>query len=83
MERNRIKRRMREATRLRLPELKDGPYDMIFVARSGLKTADWPQIQAALAELLRQSGMFAPTDNAPKNAEMPDLLRAKPRGSMK
>ena len=64
-ERNRIKRRMREAVRLRLPDLKNGPHDMIFVARSGLKTAQWPEIQAALAELLRQSGMFAPKVEAP------------------
>ena len=61
VERNRIKRRLREAARLRLPDLKEGPYDLIFVARSGLKTAEWPQIQAALAELLRQSGMLAET----------------------
>ena len=66
IERNRIKRRMREAVRLRLSDLKDGPYDLIFVARSGLKTAEWPQIQAALAELLRQSGMLA---NKPAVAE--------------
>ena len=79
VERNRIKRRMREAVRLRLPELKDGPYDLIFVARSGLKTTDWPQIQAALAELLRQSGMFALTDNTQKNAEAPNLPHAKPQ----
>ena len=59
IERNRIKRRMREAVRLRLGDLKDGPYDLIFVARSGLKTAEWPQLQAALAELLRQGGMLA------------------------
>ena len=72
VERNRIKRRMREAVRLRLPELKDGPYDLIFVARSGLKTAEWPQIQAALGELLRQSGMFAPVDAPPDNAGKPD-----------
>ena len=69
IERNRIKRRMREAIRLRLDELKDGPYDLIFVARSGMKTAEWAQIQAAMAELLRQSGMFAAKETPRKDAE--------------
>ena len=38
--RNRIKRRLREAMRLRLDELKPGAYDLVFVGRGRMKTAD-------------------------------------------
>jgi ribonuclease P protein component len=56
--RNRIKRRLREALRLRLPDLREGPFDIIFVGRTGAKGADWPAIQASVGELLRRAGML-------------------------
>ena len=56
--RNRIKRRLREAVRLRLSDLRDGPYDVIFVGRGRLKTALWSEVQAAVDELLRRAGLF-------------------------
>lgn len=62
--RNRIKRRLREAVRLCLPALKDGPFDLIFIGRSGLKSAEWPAIQAAVAELLRRGNILQPTEPA-------------------
>ena len=55
VERNRIKRRMREAIRLRLDAIQDGPLDLIFVGRSRLKTATWPEVQAAMDELLQRA----------------------------
>lgn len=55
--RNRIKRRLREAVRQGLPELREGPMDLIFVGRSRLKTASWPEVQAAVADLLRRAGL--------------------------
>jgi ribonuclease P protein component len=55
--RNRIKRRLQEAVRLRLPELKNGPFDLIFVGRGRLKRASWPEVQAAVDELLRRAGL--------------------------
>src|SRR5436309_1615575 len=59
--RNRIKRRLREAVRLRLAELRDGPFDLIFVGRGGLKEAAWPEVQSAVQELLRRASLL----NAP------------------
>jgi ribonuclease P protein component len=56
--RNRVKRRLREAVRLALPTLHEGPYDMIFVGRSGLKDASWPAVQAAVADLLRRARLL-------------------------
>ncbi len=62
--RNRIKRRLRETMRLHIDNLRDGAYDLIFVARGNAKTAEWSEIQAAVEDLLRRGGVLkqaAPT----------------------
>lgn len=56
--RNRIKRRLREAMRLRLDELKPGAYDLVFVGRGRMKTADWPEVQEAVRVLLQRGGVL-------------------------
>ena len=56
--RNRIKRRLREAVRLRLPDLREGPYDVLFLGRSRLKAAPWPDVQATIDTLLRRAGLL-------------------------
>jgi ribonuclease P protein component len=56
--RNRIKRRLREAVRERLPELRDGPFDVIIVGRSRAQTAGWIEIQEAVEDLLRRGSML-------------------------
>ncbi len=56
--RNRIKRRLREALRLRLPQLRPGTYDLVFVCRKGLGTADWQAIQSAATKLLLQANLL-------------------------
>jgi len=58
VQRNRIKRRLREAVRLRLPELRPGAYDLVFVCRKGLGTADGKAIQAAVTKLLLQANVL-------------------------
>ena len=56
--RNRIKRRLREAMRLRLGELKPGAYDLVFVGRGRMKTATWPEVQEAVRILLQRGGIL-------------------------
>lgn len=56
--RNRIKRRLREAVRLRLNDLREGAFDMIVVGRTRAKTAEWREVQAAIEELLRRANML-------------------------
>ena len=56
--RNLIKRRLREAVRFRLDDLRDGPLDLIFVGRSGLKTASWAEVTAAVEDLLRRADLL-------------------------
>lgn len=71
--RNRIKRRLRETMRLHIDDLRDGAYDLIFVARSRAKEASWSEIQACVEDLLRRGGVLkqsAPTVQAvPTNSE--------------
>ncbi|HZT41363.1 MAG TPA: ribonuclease P protein component [Chthonomonadaceae bacterium] len=63
--RNRIKRRLREAVRLRRPALREGPFDLIFVARGRLRTATWPEVRAAVDTLLHNAGMLQPSPEGP------------------
>ena len=51
--RNRVKRRMREAFRLMLPDLKPG-YSIIFVARHAVLRTDFPGIQRNMAFLMQK-----------------------------
>ncbi|HEY3950477.1 ribonuclease P protein component [Phenylobacterium sp.] len=44
VERNRAKRRLREAARLLLPELGSPGFDYVFIARGGVTTRPWPRL---------------------------------------
>jgi ribonuclease P protein component len=44
VERNRAKRRMREAARLLLPDLAHPGFDYVFIARGGVTTRPWPRL---------------------------------------
>ncbi len=55
--RNLVKRRMREAVRTFLPELKSG-YHLIFVARSGIVSANFQEIRDTLFRLVQKAGLM-------------------------
>jgi ribonuclease P protein component len=44
VQRNRAKRRLREAARLILPELAHPGFDYVFIARGGVITREWPRL---------------------------------------
>ena len=44
VERNRAKRRLREAARLLLPGLASPGFDYVFIARGGVTTRPWPRL---------------------------------------
>ena len=44
VQRNKAKRRMREAARLLLPELARPGHDYVFIARGGVTTRAWPRL---------------------------------------
>lgn len=51
--RNKIKRRMREAVRLRLPDIKPG-FDLVFIARQATRRASYADIDRAVEQLLER-----------------------------
>jgi ribonuclease P protein component len=67
VERNRAKRLLREALRPVLPDLPTG-WNLILLARRPMVEADFPQIQAALLQLLQRSRLLNSSYD-PKQAE--------------
>ena len=58
VERNLVKRRMREVVRGFMPELKVG-YHLIFVAREGAKDATFEALKASMYNELKRAGLLA------------------------
>lgn len=58
--RNRIRRQMREAVRLRLPGIAPG-WDVVFIARSAVVGATYTQIDQACERVLRRAQLMAPS----------------------
>lgn len=61
--RNRARRRISEAIRLRYDRLKPG-HDLVFVARPAVGNATWPALQAALETVIGRAGMWRAASNA-------------------
>lgn len=57
VQRNRAKRRLREALRNHLPEIAPG-WDVVVIARPDVVDAEWTQLRAAIQELLQRSGLL-------------------------
>ena len=56
VERNRIKRQWREATRKQLHCVASG-WDVVFIARRPIRYADYREIEASVAQLIRTAGL--------------------------
>ena len=55
--RNKIKRRLREAVRLKIKELKPG-FDNLFIALHEIETKDFKEIQEAIEKLFKKSDLL-------------------------
>lgn len=55
--RNRVRRRLKEIVRLRLPMIAAG-WDVVLIARPPIAQADYRQIESALDRLLRQANLY-------------------------
>jgi ribonuclease P protein component len=69
VERNRAKRRLREAARLILPDLAHPGTDYVFIARGGVTTRPWPRllddVKSALLRLAADRDRPRPTGPSP------------------
>jgi ribonuclease P protein component len=70
VERNRAKRRLREAARLLLPALGSPGFDYVFIARGGVVTRPWDRLlddmKSALIRLAADRDRPTPTTTLPK-----------------
>lgn len=57
VQRNRAKRRLREAFRIFLPQISPG-WDIVAIARPALLDASWEKLQRALLSKLSQAGLI-------------------------
>lgn len=57
VQRNKIKRRMREAVRLRLPHIKAG-FDYVFIARQPIRQASYQEIEQMIEHLLKKNDLL-------------------------
>ncbi len=57
VQRNRIKRQMREAIRLQLAALKPG-FDLVFIARQPIKEMPYAEMAQGLRNLLKSAGLL-------------------------
>lgn len=64
VERNRVRRRMREAVRLIWERVEPG-YDLVWIARSGVIGAEFAELQSACARLLRRARLLTSDGQKP------------------
>jgi len=57
VQRNKVKRRMREVTRLRIPNIKSG-FDLVLIARRPITQATYKEIEHTLEHLLIKADLF-------------------------
>lgn len=57
VQRNKIKRRLREAMRLRIDEIEPG-WDIVFIARNPIRNATYSEMDQACARLLRRAHLL-------------------------
>ena len=66
VQRNRAKRRVREAVRLATPHILPG-WDLVFVIRAGAGTAEWHNLQQAVQILLKRASLWHPHNKLVKD----------------
>ncbi len=75
VQRNKIRRRLREALRLRMKEILPG-WDLVWIARTPIQSAAYSEMDAACARLLRRASLLselpAPQAEKSTSADVPE-----------
>jgi len=61
VQRSKLKRQMREATRLRQKQIQAG-WDILFIARAPIAEASYQQIETAIEALLEKAALLKPSE---------------------
>ncbi len=61
VQRNLVRRRTRESLRLRMDQILPG-WDLVWIARTPIQSAEYGEIDAACARLLRRASLLADAD---------------------
>lgn len=74
VQRNRIKRRLREIMRLQQDSLQPG-WDILLIARQPIRNADYHEMETACARLLRRAQLLQTADAQSTGASDADLAQ--------
>ncbi len=75
--RNRVRRRLREIVRLRLPKIASG-WDVVLIARPPIAQAEFRQIETAVERLLQQAGLHGVVTATPPGQESLHQAQGQP-----
>jgi len=78
--RNRIKRRLREALRLRQESIKPG-WDLVLIARRPIRSMGYREMDAACARLLRRAHLLGNASQGDQGGDMTDTRALDDRSS--
>ncbi|MBX3049846.1 MAG: ribonuclease P protein component [Caldilineaceae bacterium] len=70
--RNRVRRRISESLRLRLDGIATG-WDMVWIARTPIQSAEYSEIDAACARLLRRASLLSKASSGAEASETDSL----------
>lgn len=78
-QRNLVRRRTRESLRLRMDEILPG-WDLVWIARTPIQSAEYGEIDAACARLLRRASLLSETVPSGSDAKSSEPAEQKGKG---
>ena len=79
VKRNLVRRRTQESLRLRMDEILPG-WDLVWIARTPIQSAEYGEIDAACARLLRRASLLSETVAPGADVNPSDLAEQKGKG---